>query len=224
MDIIVKGRRTEVNDRFKRHLDTKLARIEKLDSKIIRIDVEVTEERNPRQADQRERVELTLHSKGPVIRAEAAADDRYGALDLALDKLDARLRKTADRRKVHTGRGHGNGHGNGHGRNAAIDVLPEVPPTPVAVAVKEAADEEQGYEPAPDFDEHLVPIAMDGDGPVVVREKVHKAAPMDTEQALYEMELVGHDFFLFCDKESGKPSVVYRRRGWDYGIIRLIEE
>ncbi|MGK5557696.1 sigma 54 modulation/S30EA ribosomal C-terminal domain-containing protein, partial [Actinomadura kijaniata] len=75
-----------------------------------------------------------------------------------------------------------------------------------------------------DSDASLVPIPMDGDGPLVVREKFHKAEPMGIEQALFEMELVGHDFYLFRDKESGHPSVVYRRRGWDYGVIRLVEE
>ncbi len=103
MDVIVKGRRTDVNDRFRRHVDNKLAKIEKLDHKVIRVDVEVSQERNPRQANRRERVELTIRSRGPVIRAEASADDRYGALDLALGKLESRLRKTCDRRKVHHG-------------------------------------------------------------------------------------------------------------------------
>src|SRR5262245_42875317 len=97
VDIIVRGRHTDINDRFRQHVDTKLAKIERLDHKVIRVDVEVSEERNPRLADQRERVELTIRSRGPVIRAEAAADDRYGALDLALGKLESRLRRDSDR-------------------------------------------------------------------------------------------------------------------------------
>src|SRR4051812_38081204 len=103
VDVIVKGRHTDVNDRFRRHVDNKLTKIEKLDQKVIRVDVEVSQERNPRQANRRERVELTIRSRGPVIRAEAAADDRYGAFDLALGKLESRLRRTGDRRKVHHG-------------------------------------------------------------------------------------------------------------------------
>ena len=70
--------------------------------------------------------------------------------------------------------------------------------------------------------EHIGPITVMGDGPLVVREKTHTAAPMTLDQALYEMELVGHDFFLFIDKETERPSVVYRRRGYDYGVISLI--
>ena len=99
MDIIFKGRRTDVQERFRRHASAKLSRIERLDSKAIRVDVEVSTERNPRQADRRERVELTIRSRGPVIRAEAAADDRYAALDRAFAKLEARLRRSGDRRK-----------------------------------------------------------------------------------------------------------------------------
>ena len=225
MDIIVRGRRTDVNDRFRRHVDTKLAKFEKLDSKIIQVDVEVSEERNPRQAGQRERVELTVRSKGPVIRAEAAADDRYGALDVALDKLDTRMRRAADRRKIHHGT-------RTPAKYSGIEPMPtplepspltsrEPSLEPAAGAVKVAEEEE--FE-RPDLEEKLLPIPMDGNGPVVVREKSHAAGPMDIQQALYEMELVGHDFFLFRDRESGRPSVVYRRRGWDYGVIRLIEE
>jgi ribosomal subunit interface protein len=103
VDIIVKGRHTGVSDRFREHVSSKLARIERLDSKLIRVDVEVCKERNPRLSDQRERVELTIHSRGPAIRAEASAGDRFAALDLALDKLENRLRRIADRRKVHYG-------------------------------------------------------------------------------------------------------------------------
>lgn len=252
MDIIVKGRRTDVNERFRRHVDNKLAKIEKLDQKVIRVDVEVSQERNPRLADKRERVELTIRSRGPVIRAEAAADDRYGALDLALGKLESRLRKTCDRRKVHH-----------RGRTPAklatmppLDadtIVSEESATPAAADARpaaaargrtgRAADETAAGERATDdwttderlsgddyprsnadLDEHIVPISMEGDGPLVVREKFHKAEPMSIDQALFEMELVGHDFFLFRDTNGGRPSVVYRRRGWDYGVIRLVEE
>lgn len=229
MDIIVKGRHTDVNDRFRRHVDTKLTKVEKLDPKVIRVDVEVSEEHNPRQADTRERVELTIVSRGPVIRAEAAADDRYAALDVALGKLEGRLRRMCDRRKVH--------HGN-HGRARLADALApdfdDIPATAPATGAATTAALLDKEEAAPRYESDdtytppeagdIVPIAMEGDGPVVLREKAHKAEPMTIDQALFEMELVGHDFYLFRDKENGRPSVVYRRRGWDYGVIRLIEE
>lgn len=222
MDIIVKGRRTDVNDRFRKHVADKLAKIERLDQKMIRVDVEVSQERNPRQADRRERVELTIHSRGPVIRGEAAADDRYSALDLAVSRLESRLRKLSDRRKVHHGT-------RAPAKLATMEPLPEsevgtaaAVREPVGTALADHTDSD--YETPPDLDGHMVSIPMEGDGPVVLREKFHKAQPMTIEQALFEMELVGHDFFLFRDKKTRHSSVVYRRRGWDYGVIRLVEE
>ncbi len=227
MDIIVKGRHTGVSDRFRDHVSTKLARIERLDSKLIRVDVEVCKERNPRLSDQSERVELTIYSRGPVIRAEASAPDRFAALDLALGKLESRLRKISDRRKIHYGNQCPQSVAEITGALGRLDEVratsgepgsassPAPEPAPTAVA-----------EPAPDdmsIDEPIVPIEMDGDGPLVVREKIHKADPMTVDQALLEMELVGHDFYLFRDKENGMPSVVYRRRGYHYGVLRLVE-
>jgi ribosomal subunit interface protein len=226
VDIIFKGRHTDVLDRFRRHATAKLSKIGKLDSKAIRIDVEVSTERNPRQSQRRERVELTISSRGPTIRAEAAAEDRYAALDIAFSKLESRLRRAGDRRK---GR---------HGAHAAVRVidlptadgaetgLPGAVPEPVPVEPQSApqhaeADSASGDGPSAD---DVVPIEMEGNGPLVVREKFHVATAMAIDQALFEMELVGHDFFLFRDVEDGRPSVVYRRRGYQYGVIRLVEE
>ncbi|MFI6320411.1 ribosome hibernation-promoting factor, HPF/YfiA family [Nonomuraea sp. NPDC050556] len=213
MDIIVKGRHTGVSDRFRDHVTTKLARIERLDNKLIRVDVEVSKERNPRLADQRERVELTIHSRGPAVRAEASADDRFAALDIALDKLEGRLRRIADRRKIH--------HGN-HGTPSLSEFFSETPPPPAAAQIVPEPAEPEILPDDKKYDD-LVAIEMDGDGPLVVREKFHEAEPMTIDQALLEMELVGHDFYLFRDKESGQPCVVYNRRGYNYGVLRLVE-
>ena len=234
MDIIVKGRHTGVSDRFREHVHAKLARIERLDSKLIRVNVEVSKERNPRLADQRERVELTIHSRGPAIRAEASATDRFAALDLALDKLENRLRRIADRRKVHYGNQCPPSVAEITAALAKLDELRaqsgEAPRQTAEEAEEDryedtyAAEQERERErAAADEQEPIVPIQMEGEGPLVVREKHHKADPMTVDQALLEMELVGHDFYLFRDKENGLPSVVYKRRGYQYGVLRLIE-
>ena len=200
MDVVVTGRHCEVSDRFREHVSEKLARLEKHDHRIMRVQVEVEQERNPRQHDRAVRVELTAFSKGPVIRAEAAAEDKMGALDLAVDKMAAQMRRAADRRRVH------------RGRRAPVSVGQAMADAPVDGL---GADEEVT------IDRKVGPISVTGDGPLVVREKSHHATPMNLDQALYEMELVGHDFYLFVDKESERPSVVYRRRGYDYGVISL---
>ena len=208
MDIVVKGRNVEVPDHFRTHVAYKLAPSERLDARVIRIDVELAHERNPRQSSQCQRVEITCASKGPVIRAEASAADFYAALDAAVLKLEARLRKSHDRRRVHHGSKNppsvaeataslpadldGRMSLNGHAAESAHE----------SVAVLEREDE-------------------DDTRSLIVRDKTHAASPMTTTQALHEMELVGHDFFLYSDADSGLPSVVYRRHGYDYGVIRL---
>jgi len=202
MDVVVTGRHCEITDRYRSHVEEKLARLEKHDHRIMRVQVEVDCEPNPRQRDRAVRIELTAFSKGPVIRAEAAAIDKMAALDLALDKMAAQMRRAADRRRVH------------HGRHAPVSVGQALAGTEEAVA-DAVVDDTQVSE------RQVGPIAVTGDGPLVVREKTHPASPMTLDQALYEMELVGHDFYLFVDKESERPSVVYRRRGYDYGVISL---
>ncbi|MEU9078870.1 ribosome hibernation-promoting factor, HPF/YfiA family [Kitasatospora sp. NPDC004745] len=207
MDIVVKGRKTEVPKRFREHVAEKLEKVQKFDGKVISLDVEVSKEHNPRQADRSERVEITLRTRGPVIRAEAAAGDPYAALDLASAKLDAQLRKSADRRRVHKG---------GNGR------------TPISVAEATAPLAALPLTATPESETNgavrktmMGSLEVEGEGPLVVREKTHPAAPMALDQALYEMELVGHDFYLFVEKDSGLPSVVYRRHGYHYGVIHL---
>ena len=234
VDIIFKARHTEVLERFRTHATAKLVKIEKLDSKAIRVDVEVMEEHNPRLSGQKERVELTVFSRGPKIRAEAAAEDRFAALDMALAKLESRLRRSCGRRKDHHDGvrlgdlpeadlasdaelpairlGAGGGLLAGHGASAAM------------ADMAAAADKADATAPAEPDAEGLVAVDMEGDGPLIVREKFHAAVAMSIDQALFEMELVGHDFFLFTDAASGLPSVVYRRRGYQYGVIRLVAE
>jgi len=201
MEVSVTGRHCELSDRYRSHVEEKLAKLEKHDHRIIRVQVEVECEKNPRQSDRSVRLELTAFSKGPVVRAEACAADKMAALDLALDKMASQMRKAADRRRIH------------HGRHAPVSVGEALADQPVAS--NEQSDEDLVTE------RRVGPIAVTGDGPLVVREKTHAASPMTLDQALYEMELVGHDFYLFVDKENDRPAVVYRRRGYDYGVISL---
>jgi ribosomal subunit interface protein len=238
VDIVFKGRHTTVQERFRQQATVKLAKLEKLLRKVIRIDVEVSKERNPRHHGWHERVELTIRSRGPAIRAEAAADDRFAALDLALGKLESRLRRAGERRKErHCGHGtfRASATANGSaaaGRQAAAEPAVAADDWSGQVSARPDAGESTGSADTVSIEaddtvsieaDDTVPIEMEGDGPLVVRQKVHAAAPMTIDQALFEMELVGHDFYLFRDKDSGCPSVVYRRCGYRYGVIRLVE-
>lgn len=207
MEIVVKGRNSEISDRFREHVHEKLLRIEKFDQrqKIHRVEVEVTHEKNPRQHDRAARVEMTLRSRGPAVRAEASSTDQHSALDAVMDKLESRLRKSVDRHRIH--------HGNRGPQSLAAAT---------ATAQDSVADEALPEDPGDDLPVGASgPIQVDGDGPLVVREKSHNAQPMTLDQALYEMEMVGHDFYLFVEKDSMKPSVVYLRKRYDYGVIHL---
>jgi len=201
MDVVVKSRHCSLSDQFRSYVDEKISRLEKLDDRVIRVEVEVSAERNKRQHDQASRVEITLRTKGPVVRSEAAAEDKLPAFDLALDKLMAQLRKAADRKRVHRG---------SRSPRSLHQAAAELP------LIENGAAETNGASL------HTVAgMEVRGEGPMVVREKLHPAVPMSLDQALLEMELVGHDFYLYVDSERMVPSVVYRRRGYDYGVIRL---
>jgi ribosome-associated translation inhibitor RaiA len=179
-EVVYKGRNVEIPDHY-------------------RIYVELKHAPNRRQRKSCQRVEITARGRGPVSRAEACADSFYAAFESAVNKLENRLRRVKDRRKVHYG------DKTPVSLAAATAAVPPPQPEPSTAAPppeREGAD--TGHEPGR-----------------IVRTKEHPATPMTVADALYEMELVGHDFFLFQDKESERPSVVYRRHAYDYGLIRL---
>ncbi|SFE25249.1 SSU ribosomal protein S30P/sigma 54 modulation protein [Actinopolyspora alba] len=250
MDIVVKGRNVEVPTHYQQHVDEKLSRLDRYDRKAMRADVELRHERNPRQAKNCQRVEITLKGRGPAVRAEASAVDFYAALDAASTKLENRLRKMHDRRKVHYGR---------RNPRSVAQATAAMADRPVAVAgaggttggrtrttlLEPPADQlrydsAEGNSTVSDSAVSNQRASRTTEPPAggagfpqqreessdyepgrIVREKEHPATPMTVDQALYEMELVGHDFYLFFDAEADKPSVVYRRKGFDYGVIRL---
>lgn len=211
MEIVVTGRNVEVPEHFRVHVAEKVNRLERYDHKIVGLEVELFHERNRRQLKTCQRVEITGRGgAGSVARAEASAQDFYAALDAAVAKLEARLRRSHDRRRVNGRRARVMaGAVNGRG-TALLD-----PPAEHAVA-----DDAELDIPLPRGHEEHLDDADPAPGRVV-RRKVHTAEPMSVDDALSRMELVGHDFYLFADAETGEPSVVYRRKGYDYGVIRL---
>lgn len=226
VEIVVTGRNVEVPEHFRVHVAEKVARLERYDHKMIGIEVELFHERNRRQLKSCQRVEITGRGCECVARAEACAQDFYGALDAAIAKLESQLRRSHDRRRVHGRRGRVAAEAGRMGGATGTAVLDDVETTtePADAAVDAAVDAEVdaaalGVPTPRDHQEYL-----DDPDPVpgrVVRRKSHTDSPMSVQDALARMELVGHDFYLFADAESGKPSVVYRRRGYDYGVIQL---
>lgn len=205
-DVVVKGRNVEVPEHFRIHVADKLSRLERFDPSIYLFDVELFHERNRRQRKSCQRVEITARGKGPIVRSEACADSFYGALESATEKLESRLRRSKDRRRVHYG---------------------EKTPVSVSEATADLVDDALVLHANGDggaIHDHKSQDLESADysGPGhIVRTKVHSSAPMSVDDALYQMELVGHDFFFFHDRESDRPTVVYRRHAFDYGLIRL---
>ncbi|EKF24652.1 ribosomal subunit interface protein [Mycolicibacterium hassiacum DSM 44199] len=196
-EVSVTGRNVEIPDHFRIYVAEKLSRLERFDRTIYLFDVELNHERNRRQRKICQRVEITARGRGPVVRGEACADSFYAAFETAVDKLESRLRRANDRRKIH------------YGDKTPVSVAEA---TAAAVNTDRATDVETTFENVP-LDDH--------EPGRIVRIKEHPATPMTVDDALSQMELVGHDFFLFHDKETDKPSVVYRRHAYDYGLIRL---
>ncbi len=232
MEIVVTGRNVEVPEHFRVHVTEKVERLERYDHKIVGLEVELFHERNRRQLKNCQRVEITGRGCGPVARAEACAQDFYSALDAAIAKLEARMRRSHDRRRITARRstvlvGRGGG-----GQTLLLDAPGDVDVDVEVPGPRDALDAEL------DTPSDLVNGSVDAEAEIspddadeaefdehrpgrIVRRKVHTAHPMSVDDALSRMELVGHDFYLFSDSETGAPSVVYRRKGYDYGVIRL---
>jgi ribosomal subunit interface protein len=225
VNIVVKGRNVEVPDHYRVHVTEKLARVERYDQKAVQYDVELFHDRNPRQSKSCQRVEITGRCRGRVVRAEARGSDFYAALDAAVNKLDNRLRRVADRRKVHYGRRQPTSVAEATAPLAAT--LTSGLDTPTEATTNGHRHRRDLLGPPDQELDYELPTqrwgSLDEQGPGrVVRHKRHSARPMTVDEALYNMELVGHDFYLFSDAVSGLPSVVYRRHGFDYGVIQLV--
>jgi ribosomal subunit interface protein len=214
MDVTITGRNVGVTDRFRTYVEQKSEKIDALADRALAFEVRVSRHHEKSTGSQGEdRVELTLVGPGPLVRAESAASDKYAAFDLAFARIAERLRRARDRKKVH--RGHHRPTSVAEAAGTGFEGLGVVPAdgklitevatgaVPVVDVDTEDEQEDEAY------------------SPVVIREKVFEAAPMTVDDALYHMELVGHDFYLFVDAETHRPSVVYRRKGWDYGVIGL---
>jgi ribosomal subunit interface protein len=206
MEIHISARNLTVSDRFRDYVLDRAHKVEQLASRTQELNIKVT--RHEHKAGPEDQVELTVIEPGHVIRAEAHAGDKFAAFDLAIAKLSERLRRAGDRHKVHRGQ---------HRQASASEMSAsdfanlDVHPVAAEILLGEAASAPAAAEQALDF----------GESPVVIRRKEFPAKSMSVDDALYQMEMVGHPFFLFLDQETGKPSVVYSRKGWNYGVITL---
>lgn len=212
MELNFVARHIEITDRFRHYVQEKIDKVATLANKPLELDVTVTRHHGGKGLIGGDRVELTLIGAGPVVRAESDGEDKYAAFDLAMGRLLERLRRAKDKRKVHRGGAHRplSLHEASADGFSQIDITPATP------------DDLNRVNGGTTLLTHEAETEQDDEySPVVIRNKVFSAAPMTLDDALYNMELVGHDFYLFVNEESGRPSVVYRRKGWNYGVIEL---
>jgi ribosomal subunit interface protein len=215
MDISINGRNLGITDRFRDYATEKAEKIAHLAEKALAFEVKVSRHAEKNGSNGDDRVELTLIGPGPLVRAESTGSDKYVAFDLALDKLVERIRRAKDRQKVHRGKRRPTSLQEASAAGfSVVDIQPATPETMEKVRTG-AIDIIDGSAAQGEEEEW---------SPVVIRKKVFAAVPMTVDDALYYMELVGHDFYLFIDAETDRPSVVYRRKGWDYGVIGLDDE
>ena len=204
MEVNISAKNLTVSDRFREYVAERTHKIEVLTHRVESLNIKVTRHDHSKTTGPEDQVELTVFEPGHIVRAEAQAGDKFAAFDIALGKLAERLRRASDRNKVHRGQHRQASLGELSASDfASLDV------TPVDSDVLEGKSHESDEQP------------IEGWSPIVIRRKEFKAVPMTTDEAIYQMEMVGHEFFLFQDSETGKPSVVYRRKGWNFGVITL---
>jgi len=207
MEINISARNLTVSDRFREYVLERAHKVEQLASRTQSLTIKVTRHEH-KTTGQEDQVELTVVEPGHIIRAEAHAGDKFAAFDIALGKLSERLRRAGDKHKIHRGQ---------HRQASASDLSShdfaelDVTPANSDILLGKVSASESVAASEPDF----------GESPVVIRRKEFAGKPMSVDDALYQMELVGHPFFLFLDSDTGKPSVVYSRKGWNYGVITL---
>lgn len=208
MELTIQGRNVTISDRFREYVETKVTRFEELGDKVQRIEIKVLKE-NPQPGHDGMRVEATVIGRGPVVRAEARGDDKQAAFDSAYAKLIEQLRRARDRRKIHRGNHRPTAV---HEATAALPVLP-ISDRPYASPEELSAAESEAFDTEYALSEDVPPVE--------IRRKSFPAERMSADQAIDRMELVGHDFFLYIDSATDEPSVAYRRKGWEYGVISL---
>lgn len=218
METNIVGRNLGVTDRFRDYATEKSEKVASLAEKALALEIKLSRHGEKNGSTGNDRVEMTLIGKGPVVRAEADGSDKYAAFDVALGRLLERVRRAKDRKKVHRGGAHrpmSLQEASSRGFDSVVDITPasdEVLERVRTGAIPIVGEESTDVDAADDY------------SPVVIRKKVFASTPMTVDDALYFMELVGHDFYLFQDSETGRPSVVYRRKGWDYGVIGLEDQ
>lgn len=206
MELRISSKNLIVSERFREHVGARAKKVSQLSHGPQEFAIKVTRHEHT-SAGVEDQVELAVYLPGQAIKAEARAADKFAAFDIAFAKLLERLRRDADKHKVHRGGGH---------KNLGVSELTAADFAQIDLKPMDIPAPELPKKPEPEKKPKL------GKSPVMIRTKEFEAESMTKEEAVTRMELVGHDFFLFLDSDNHRPAVVYKRKGWTYGVISLV--
>lgn len=212
MNITFGAKGADITDRFRAYAEDKLTKVTQLLPRATALDVKLTRHSVPHTSVAGGRVEITVHGPGSIIRAEADGPDKYMAFDSAYHRVMERARRVHDKRTDHSARKRTPLHDAVATGFQQVDVTPADPAVVEAVRTGSIPTIEQSHEGETEW------------SPVVIRQKRFPSKRMSVRDAVDQMELVGHPFYLFVDDASGECAVVYRRKGWSYGVITLDDE
>jgi putative sigma-54 modulation protein len=173
MQLIIQGKNMEVTDRLREYIEKKVGKLDRYLPTITEARVELSVE-SAKSAKDRQVAQLTVRSRGALLRAEERSADMFACIDAVVDKMYRQIVR-------YKGKRYGRGRGPG-----------EMPPV------------EEFEEEAP---------------PRIVKVKRFQVIPMDEEEAIEQMELLGHDFFIFFNVNTNEMNVIYRRKDGNYGLI-----
>ena len=177
MQLIVQGKGIQVTDRLRGYVEQKVGKLDRYLSTITEARMELATEKTRRHGD-RQVAQLTVRSRGLVLRSEERSGDIFSSVDMVMGKMKRQIDRYKSKRRSRL-------------RGAQVGILPE------------PADEEEDV--------------LEGR---IVRTKSFRVTPIDPDEAVEQMELLGHSFFVFYNAEVGQINVVYRRRDGNYGLIQ----
>lgn len=204
MKLLVKGKNVDISERLQAYAEKRLGKLsQQLDDDVTRLELEITEEKNPKISDSHV-AEATIWTKGPTIRARESSHDVYASIDLVAEKVERQVRKYREKRIQYQ---HGGPHRNGNGRYKSALQAEGTPDG--GIADRQMAD----------ADTPNLETFMDSPHVNIVKTKQFNLGPMSPEEAALQMDLVGHDFFVFVNDENNQTSVLYKRNDGNYGLI-----
>jgi putative sigma-54 modulation protein len=201
MDLHIRTNGTKVTDGMREFIDRRMSKLDRIADKVVEAQLELRTE-TPRAGLPTTTAQLTLHTGNHILRAEERADDPAKAVDAAIDKLIGQVRKYKEKKRARRRRG---------GEHPMTQMVTDEETAALTLRAEEL----------PASNGHMADIPEDDEEEEAPTLRVKRFAvkPMMVDEAVDQMELLGHDFFLFHNADEGQMNVVYKRRDGAYGLL-----